>query len=179
VTYCNVEGGFAGAGNIDADPQFMDNVSFLLNSSSSSIDAGDSSAVYNDIEDPVNTGNAKFPSMGTIRNDMGAYGGQGAAIIPVANMLTGISPDFESNYSMDIFPNPAHDTFTLSYNLSVPGFTEINLMEANGRMNVAKFRGNQPPGSYLVDFEDNLAPGLYILELKIDGRRHFKMVAIQ
>lgn len=179
VTFCNVEGGYTGAGNIDADPQFIDTLSFLLNLSSSSIDAGDSSAVYNDIEDFAGGGNAKFPSMGTTRNDMGAYGGQGAAIIPAANMITGISMDLNSSYSMDVFPNPAHDTFTLSYNMTVSGFIEINLMEANGRMSLTKFRGNQSPGSYLVNFENHLAPGLYILELKIDGVSNFKIVAIQ
>ena len=40
VTFCNVEGGFLGAGNIDADPEFAD-VNFNLSPASPCIDAGD------------------------------------------------------------------------------------------------------------------------------------------
>ena len=47
ATYCNVQGGFAGEGNIDSDPLFMDaaNGDFRLQAGSPCIDAGDNSAV--------------------------------------------------------------------------------------------------------------------------------------
>jgi hypothetical protein len=41
------------------------------------VDGGNPSADYNDPEHPNMTGMAFPPSMGTIRNDMGAYGGPG------------------------------------------------------------------------------------------------------
>lgn len=47
VTYSNVEGGFVGAGNIDADAQFVDapNGDYRLQTGSTSIDAGNNGAV--------------------------------------------------------------------------------------------------------------------------------------
>lgn len=75
VTYCDVEGGYTGTGNIDVDPAFTNLTDFYLSAGSPAIDAGNPAAVYNDIEDPNSPGNALFPGMGTVRNDMGAWGG--------------------------------------------------------------------------------------------------------
>lgn len=54
----------------DADPLFVDasTGNYLLSSSSPCIDAGDPSSEWNDIFLP--------PSLGTVRNDLGAYGGR-------------------------------------------------------------------------------------------------------
>ncbi|MBT8380462.1 MAG: T9SS type A sorting domain-containing protein [Ignavibacteria bacterium] len=76
VNYSNVEGGFTGTGNLDIDPMFIDQVNYYLNSPNSPcIDAGNPDSIYNDPEDPLSPGNALFPALGTLRNDMGAYGG--------------------------------------------------------------------------------------------------------
>jgi parallel beta-helix repeat protein/predicted outer membrane repeat protein len=68
-------------GNINSDPLFdvLPNPPFLLSAGSPCIDAGHPASIYNDPEDPSNPGYALWPSMGTIRNDMGAYGGPNAA----------------------------------------------------------------------------------------------------
>ena len=76
INYSNIEGGFSGTGNIDNDPMFADLVNYYLNSPSSPcIDTGNPDSIYNDPEDPLNPGFALFPAHGTLRNDMGAYGG--------------------------------------------------------------------------------------------------------
>ena len=77
ITYSIIEGGYAGVGNLNVDPAFADVNDFYLSAGSPAIDAGDPAAQYNDIEDPNNLGNALFPAMGNLRNDMGAYGGNG------------------------------------------------------------------------------------------------------
>ncbi len=74
VTYCIVQGGYTGTGNININPMFTD-TSHYLSPGSPCIDAGNPAANYNDVEDLSNPGNAKHPSRGTVRNDMGAYGG--------------------------------------------------------------------------------------------------------
>jgi len=74
VSYCNVEGGFPGIGNIDVNPAFADS-NYNLIPTSPCVDSGDSLSIYNDPENFNNPGFAKWPSLGTIRNDMGAYGG--------------------------------------------------------------------------------------------------------
>lgn len=64
--YCDVQGGYAGTGNLDADPQFAD-TNLRLASGSPCINAGDSSAIYHDPDGS--------------RNDMGACGGPGATAL--------------------------------------------------------------------------------------------------
>lgn len=58
---------FPGIGNINRDPDFLNRSNYPLSTQSFCINAGDSSITYEDRYFP--------PSMGTSRNDMGAYGG--------------------------------------------------------------------------------------------------------
>jgi hypothetical protein len=76
VTYSDVQGGFAGTGNIALYPQFSD-TSHYLSASSPCIDAGNPNVIYDDPPDTLNPLNARRPARGTIRNDMGAFGGPG------------------------------------------------------------------------------------------------------
>ena len=77
ATYSNVNGGCEGEGNIDVPPIFVDtaNGNYRLQSSSDCIDAGNPDPAFNDPEDPASPGNALSPAMGTIRADMGSFGG--------------------------------------------------------------------------------------------------------
>ncbi len=76
VSYSNVEGGYSyGNGNIDQDPLFADTVNYYLSATSPCIDAGHPDHIFNDVEDPGNPGSPLFPALGSLRNDMGAYGG--------------------------------------------------------------------------------------------------------
>ena len=89
VTYTNIQqAGFTGSGNINSNPMFADS-NFILLQGSPCVDKGDSSTIYNDIEDPNNLSYALYPSRGGLRNDMGAYGGPLARIL--TNQLIGIN----------------------------------------------------------------------------------------
>ena len=70
VSYSDVQGSYAGTGNIAINPVFADTNSLMLLVGSRCIDAGDPNPIYNDLCFP--------PSLGGDRNDMGAYGGSGA-----------------------------------------------------------------------------------------------------
>jgi hypothetical protein len=87
LTYSDVEGGFAGTGNIDQLPLFG-SVNYYLTAPSPCVDAGDPGASYNDVEDSGNPGFALPPSLGLLRNDQGAYGGPEAAWFPAFNAAT-------------------------------------------------------------------------------------------
>lgn len=78
LTYSNIEDGFAGAGNFIAPPAFADS-GYYLDDDSPGIDAGDPDARYHDLES-ANSGQARWPSRGALRNDLGAYGGPQAKV---------------------------------------------------------------------------------------------------
>ena len=63
--------------NIISNPYLMDsqNSDYRLQTRSPCIDAGNPDIKYNDAEDPNNPGSALMPAMGSVNNDIGAYGG--------------------------------------------------------------------------------------------------------
>jgi len=89
VLHSDIEDYPIGGNNIDEDPLFIDstNDNYTLTYSndgnpandSPCVDTGDPAIQHNDPEDPGNPGFAKDPAKGTIINDMGTYGGPGAA----------------------------------------------------------------------------------------------------
>lgn len=109
VNYCNVQGGWpTGTGNINVDPLLGGNYGYLRDGSPS-IDTGDPAALYNDKEDASAPGSALWPSRGTLRNDMGAYGGPRGfsfeLIVAAADPLNGWAPlhvDAESYTALNV-----------------------------------------------------------------------------
>ncbi|MHC4640846.1 MAG: right-handed parallel beta-helix repeat-containing protein [Planctomycetota bacterium] len=83
VTYCNVQGGWPGVGNIDADPYFVDEINgdFHLKSQAGRWDANSESWVRDASTSPcVDAGNpgcpvSDEPAPNGNRRNMGAYGG--------------------------------------------------------------------------------------------------------
>ncbi len=68
VTFCDVQDQDFGSTNLMVDPQFEDTTTvFNLSAHSPAVDSGDPSDEVNDLYFP--------PSLGSVRNDMGAYGG--------------------------------------------------------------------------------------------------------
>lgn len=70
ATYCDIQGGFTGTGNISANPVFLSTSDLIVVPGSPCVDRGSTNAAYNDLLFP--------PSLGKSRNDMGAHGGPGA-----------------------------------------------------------------------------------------------------
>ncbi|MBC7448177.1 MAG: hypothetical protein H7330_08975 [Hymenobacteraceae bacterium] len=69
-----------GPGNVSAYPAFQDSLA-LLPPTSPAVDAGDPSFLFTDPAASVLL--VRLPAQGTVRNDLGAYGGPGAAPLPV------------------------------------------------------------------------------------------------
>jgi uncharacterized repeat protein (TIGR01451 family) len=72
ITYSNIQGGFAGTGNIDVDPQFVDaaNGDYRLKAGSPAINAGDPGSTTTTVSDKDLAGN---PRIAQDHVDMGAY----------------------------------------------------------------------------------------------------------
>lgn len=131
VTYTNIEGGFDGTGNeegnIDIAPQFENVGNFLLSLTSPCIDAGNPDVQFNDIEDPASPGNALFPSRGTLLNDMGAYGGQGA------EEFLSVSDHQNLDEMSFLYENPYNDEgIQITSNLNTG--LEISIYSFDGRL---------------------------------------------
>ncbi|MEO8760047.1 MAG: T9SS type A sorting domain-containing protein [Bacteroidia bacterium] len=107
AAYNDVEGGYTGTGNMNADP-LLDNC-YLLSSTSPCIDKGDSLSLYNDAVTSQSV--AIFPSMGTQKNDIGAYGGPQAFMLYCSTTLTAIKQNNLQNEVFNVYPNPSNGIF--------------------------------------------------------------------
>lgn len=90
-------------------PSFVDSQknNFHLQAASAAIDKGDPNPQYNDPENPGKPGYALFPASGTLRNDMGAYGGPFASFWdPVSSTPAPLAPTLVSPFNNATFlPN--------------------------------------------------------------------------
>jgi L-ascorbate metabolism protein UlaG (beta-lactamase superfamily) len=122
VTYCDIQGGWTGAGNINSDPQFDDS-SFVLKTESPCVDGGDTAAAFTDPPDPSDGSLAAYPSRGSRRNDMGAYGGNGrqnffpfaeaVLSLPVAEAFFGYRLPGDSSAADFVFANSGSKTLRI------------------------------------------------------------------
>jgi hypothetical protein len=136
VLYGDIQGGLSGTGNIAVDPLFSDSL-YHLSNTSLCIDAGDTSSIYNDIENTSSPGNAQLPSQNTLRNDIGAYGGPGASELPFFGVPTEVSSfrdihpsgfRLEQNY-----PNPFNPSTSIQFALQKREFVRLKIINITGQ----------------------------------------------
>ena len=171
IMYNDVEGGYAGEGNIEIAPDF-DQDGYYLSNSSPCIDAGKDSVVFNDREDPMNPGSALWPSQGTIRNDMGAFGGPNCVDLPL--IITSISDDLHGSVPVNFnlfqnFPNPFNPTTNIRWESSENGHQTLKVYDILGN-EVANLLDNyKPAGKYEVTFNaSKLSSGIYFYQLNVN-----------
>jgi len=171
IFYSDVEGGWAGTGNINHDPLFSDSL-YHLAALSPCIDAGDPDPLYNDQCFP--------PSQGTGRNDMGAYGGplgcawpQGSAGVP--------EPERDRPSSRDALyvgncPNPFHAVTELRFDLPVRGPVDVVVYDVRGRRVRQLVAGSVlAAGTHTIawdgrdDSGDGIPPGVYLCRIRAEG----------
>lgn len=168
ATYSDIEGGFAGVGNINENPMFAD-TSYYLQPNSPCVDAGDTSAVFNDPPNPGNPLLARWPAHGGRRNDIGAYGGPWGGII--ATILTSVVerrgegvPDRVALFQN--YPNPFNPTTTIAYELSEGGEVSLKVFDLLGKQVATLVEGVQQPGAYRVTWNArDISTGVYIYKL--------------
>lgn len=172
IRYSNVQGGFPGAGNINSDPLFADS-NYVLTTGSPCIDKGDSTTTYNDVADMNNPANAKYPSRGTIRNDMGAYGG------PLAMLLSGqiigipsIGNELPQRFSLyQNFPNPFNPSTTITFDIPQSGFVTLKIYDVRGREVSRLINSVLSAGRHAINFKAyELSSGIYFYSLSNGGK---------
>ena len=201
--YCDVEGDSSDFGvwyggstyftytgtyenNISSNPDFTfyNQYIYLLDDLSPCIDTGDPDAIYNDIEDINNPGFALWPSKGTLRNDIGVYGGPYTLSYEVTSVIEdGAHTNFTvKNYSLtQNYPNPFNPTTKIKYTIlnvetghpakagKVAPSLQTNLMVFDILGNEIAVLVNEPqsPGSYEVEFNGTgLSSGVYLYRLE-------------
>lgn len=140
--YSSITGGYEGVGNIDTDPLFVNPTTqegygttasiagWYLSAGSPCIDAGNPDELYNDQNVNGQPTVALFPSMGTIRNDIGAFGG--AAVI---NWLpeSEIVINKPVNLSLVTYPNPFNPNINIQFNRINNSNQKINVTIYNAK----------------------------------------------
>jgi hypothetical protein len=169
--YCDTEETYTGQGNISINPDFLPQ-NFLLNENSPCVDAGDPGTSFNDKEDVGNPGFALYPSLGALRNDIGAYGGSGAMLLPDTSGIVGVKEEGTSITPSSIiliqnYPNPFNPITRINYSIPDRSFVSLKVFDVLGN-EVAKLVDEFTfAGEYQIEFESNgLTSGIYFYQLK-------------
>jgi hypothetical protein len=181
ITYCDIQGGWSGTGNININPQFINNT-YYLNSTSSCVDAGDTNVIYNDPEDPLNPGFALLPALGTVRNDMGVFGGPhcaviGSSIIGIKELRSkSIITDFRLHQN---YPNPFNQSTMFNFQCSTAGIVQVKVFDITGKEVATLVNEELQAGVYQVKFDaGNLSSGVYFYKLETDNFTETKKMTI-
>ncbi len=83
------------------------------------------------------------------------------------------------SFSLKAFPNPFHDVLTISWDLTENGPLDLQLIDLAGRRTLIYCNNTETAGQHqLILNKDNLAAGLYILEIKTGEQSLFKKIVM-
>ena len=191
ISYSDIQGGEAGIvtnnngtvnwleGNINEDPLFVGTgvYPYSLLEDSPCIDAGNPDPIYFDPEDVTNPGYALYPAMGTIINDMGAYGGPNTIGWPAVELDDNIIVQTPEAFLHQNYPNPFNPSTTISFSSTeLTENTEIIIYNIKGQKVKKLFSfPNRSLGTRSVVWngknENNkpVGSGIYFYKLKASG----------
>jgi parallel beta-helix repeat protein len=172
ITYNDVEGGYTGEGNINLNPELIQ-PGYYLSNTSPCIDAGKDSLVFNDREDPLNPGNALWPSKGTLRNDIGVFGGPNC--VNLSPIITSIDDESQGNILDEFnlfqnYPNPFNPSTNISFRIAEIGFVSLKIYDILGDEVATLVNEVKLPGEYRVTFNaSGLSSGIYLYKLRVSS----------
>jgi hypothetical protein len=83
------------------------------------------------------------------------------------------------DFQLSCYPNPFRQYLTVEFELDKPARSEILLINMQGQMVKTIYDGNRPAGNSQLKFNrDDLAPGIYFIELRINGKGTTKKVIV-
>lgn len=178
VTYSDVMGGWTGTGNINANPKLI-TLFALLKCNSPCIDSGNPDMMYNDPESSIFPGYAKFPARGTVRNDMGAYGGSyadgwwnffnfGKEMESAEFEEEIVSSTTPGNISFNQYPNPFNPSTKIIYTLPEAANVSLQVFDILGNEVATLVNESQQSGAYEAEFNaSGFASGMYLCRIQI------------
>jgi hypothetical protein len=172
INWSNIEEAYPiGSNNISLDPEFLDSTYFFLSSTSPCIDMGNPDPIYNDVEDPNNPGFALYPAQGTLRNDVGHFGGPNSNWSEL--IVTSVDEDESDNLTPKGFalsqnyPNPFNPSTTIKYGIKERSFVELKVYDILGREIASLINEEQNAGYHEINFNaSKLSSGVYLYQLK-------------
>lgn len=166
VSWCDIEDGWTGEGNINTDPLFVDPDSgnFHLMSTVCG-DAFNSPCIDSGHPDSLDSFLSCEQGLGSERADMGAYGGGGA--------MTDIEDEIEkaSVFSLNLvnYPNPFNASTVISFSLAEPTDVVIEIFDILGKRVDSIFLRWQTSGNHSVLWDaSGFSSGIYFSSLKVD-----------
>jgi len=170
ITYSNVQGGWAGQGNLDLDPLFRNpevgNFHLMADYcgdpyNSPCIDGGHPDSLDDSLD--------CLHGLGSNRADMGAYGGDNSG------WPTGVEEDESKNLFVpgefllhQNYPNPFNASTTIHYRLPVSGHVRLEIYNILGEKVATLFEGKQQRGYRSMVWEaSSLSSGLYFYKLTV------------
>jgi parallel beta-helix repeat protein len=167
LTYCDIQGGYTGSGNVNADPLFVRDPSpggdgiwgtgdddygdLRLQAASPCIDAGDNSAVPADVVTDL-AGNPRIVDLPGVRDfgervDMGAYEVQS----PGTYLFDAVKPSLRMSFPFDVNPSTLTSSdlvLTTAAMGSLVSFTATVSYDAATRSATWQFQTPLPDGDY-------------------------------
>ncbi len=178
-TYCDVQGGRAGEGNIDTDPLFRgpENGDFHLMSTqcgdpqdSPCIDAGDP-IIFDSIID-CNRG------LGGERSDMGAYGGGDSTTVGISDQ----PPRAPDRFALlQNYPNPFNASTSIEFTLPEETELELAVYDLLGRKVAMLFEGVKSSGHHSITWNaGNFSSGIYFARITNDlDEKSIKLILLK
>jgi hypothetical protein len=181
--YCNTEETYPGTGNISQSPDFY-NVGFLLNDNSPCVDAGNPEPNFDDVEDPTNPGFALYPSLGELRNDIGAYGGPGAELLPDISGIVGVRQSDIDQIPNSIilyqnYPNPFNPATNIRYEILERSLVTVKVYDVLGNEVITLVNEEESAGEYEIEFDGTgLTSGIYFYQCDTGSFVETKMMIL-
>jgi hypothetical protein len=179
VSYCDIQGGWEGEGNIDVPPQFRNSAygDFHLMSTacgdsanSPCIDAGDPAIIDSLLDCSW--------GLGEVRSDMGAYGGGDTVIVGMDDKEI---PTPDKFMLFQNYPNPFNATTVIRYSLPEPADVVIDIFDILGRRVETIIDERQKAGYHHVVWNCNRrSAGIYLYRIQAgDYGQTRKMVLLK
>jgi len=105
-----------------------------------------------------------WAAMGTVRNDMGAYGGHGKTDIIVGIKVNDEQKQFVSTYQLyQNYPNPFNPTTFITFDLPKTSKVSLKVFNILGEEVATLLSASLPSGSYKYVWDaSHLASGVYL-----------------
>jgi DNA-binding beta-propeller fold protein YncE len=90
----------------------------------------------------------------------------------------GIDDKTIADQSVNVYPNPATDNFSIQYTLDKHADVTISIMDSEGRV-IDTISKESESGDNLVELTNkNYAPGIYLIKLNVGAENHFKKLVV-